>query len=85
MTQKYQLENLLRRIKSFLPDNNVLEIIKDCEKGDSVLDMLDFKIKQSEVDWSNSWLRQYILKKKLKIILEQTLYCQSLKKHVLSK
>jgi len=54
VTQKYQLENLLRRIKSFLPDNNVLEIIKDCEKGASVLDILDFKIKQSEVDWSNS-------------------------------
>jgi hypothetical protein len=54
VTQKYQLENLLRRIKSFLPDNNVLEIIKDCEKGASVLDVLDFKIKQSEVDWSNS-------------------------------
>ena len=54
VTQKYQLENLLRRIKSFLPDNNVLEIIKDCEKGASVLDILDFKIKTSEVDWSNS-------------------------------
>jgi len=54
VTQKYQLENLLRRIKSFLPDNNVLEIIKNCKKGASVLDILDFKIKQSEVDWSNS-------------------------------
>lgn len=54
VTQKYHLENLLRRIRSFLPDNNVLEIIKDCKKGSSVLDILDFKIKTSEVDWSNS-------------------------------
>ncbi len=54
VTQKYKLENLLRRIKFFLCDKNVLEIIKDCKKGNSVLNILDLKIKQSEVDWSNS-------------------------------
>ena len=54
VTQKYKLENLLRRIKVFLCDKNVLEIIKDCKKGNSVLNILDLKIKQSEVDWSNS-------------------------------
>ena len=53
VTQKYKLENLLRRIKVFLCDKNVLEIIKDCKKGNSVLTILDLKIKQSEVDWSN--------------------------------
>ena len=53
VTQKYKLENLLRRIKFFLCDKNVLEIIKDCKKGNSVLNILDLKIKQSEVDWSN--------------------------------
>lgn len=53
VTQKYKLENLLRRIKVFLCDKNVLEIIKDCKKGNSVLNILDLKIKQSEVDWSN--------------------------------
>tara|TARA_B100001093_G_scaffold180291_1_gene172881 strand:+ start:2037 stop:2888 length:852 start_codon:yes stop_codon:yes gene_type:complete len=54
VTQKYQLENLLRRVRSFLSDNNVWEIIKDCKKGASVLDILEFKIKKSEVDWSSS-------------------------------
>jgi hypothetical protein len=54
VTQKYQLENLLRRVRSFLSDKNVLEIIKDCKKGASVLDILEFKIKKSEIDWSSS-------------------------------
>ena len=54
VTQKYQLENLLRRVRSFLSDNNVWEIIKDCKKGASVLDILEFKIKKSEIDWSSS-------------------------------
>lgn len=54
VTQRHKLESLLRRVETFLPDNNVLEVLNDCKKSSSVLSVLDLKIKKNEVDWSHS-------------------------------
>lgn len=54
VSQKHQLESLLRRIKIILNDDEILEMIKDCKNSSSIINTLDTKIRNNEVDWSNS-------------------------------
>ena len=51
-TQSYRLETLLRRVESFCNKNDIEEKIKGCETSNSVIKVLDLKIKNNLVNWS---------------------------------
>ena len=53
-TQTYKLENLLRRIEIFCNKKDVLNTIKNCETSNSVINVLNSKIKKNLVNWSKS-------------------------------
>ena len=51
-TQSYRLETLLRRIESFCDKNDIEKTIKNCETSNSVINVLNTKIKNNLVNWS---------------------------------
>ncbi len=51
-TQSYRLENLLRRIEIFCNKKDIEKIIKNCETSNSVINVLNTKIKNNLVNWS---------------------------------
>ena len=51
-TQSYKLETLLRRIEIFCNKKDIKKIIKNCETSDSVMNVLNSKIKNNVVNWS---------------------------------
>ena len=53
-TQSFKLETLLRRIKIFCNKKDIEKIIKNCETSNSVINVLNLKIKNNLVNWSKS-------------------------------
>ncbi len=51
-TQSYKLETLLRRIEVFYDNKDLEEKIKNCETSNSVINVLNSKIKKNIVNWS---------------------------------
>ena len=51
-TQSYKLETLLRRIEIFCNKENIQKTIKNCETSNSVINVLNSKIKNNLVNWS---------------------------------
>ena len=51
-TQSYRLETLLRRIEIFCNKKDIEKIIKNCETSNSVINVLNTKIKNNLVNWS---------------------------------
>ena len=51
-TQSYRLETLLRRIEIFCNKKDIEKIIKNCETSNSVINVLNSKIKNNLVNWS---------------------------------
>ena len=51
-TQSYQLETLLRRIEIFCNKKDIEKTIKNCETSNSVINVLNTKIKNNLVNWS---------------------------------
>ncbi len=51
-TQSYKLETLLRRVEVFCNKRDLKEIIKSCETSNSVINVLNSKIKKNIVNWS---------------------------------
>ena len=51
-TQSCKLENLLRRIEIFCNKKDIKKTIKNCETSDSVMNILNSKIKNNLVNWS---------------------------------
>ena len=52
VSQKYKLNNLIRRINTLTKDEEIIELIKDCKNSRSVIITLERKILNTEVDWS---------------------------------
>ena len=52
VTQSSQLENLLRRLKVFCDNNEIMDLIKQCKSSSSVINSLNNKIKTNKVNWS---------------------------------
>ena len=53
VTQSSQLENLLRRLKVFCDNNEIMDLIKQCKSSSSVINSLNNKIKTNKVNWSD--------------------------------
>ena len=53
VTQSSQLENLLRRLKVFCDNNEIMDLIKQCKSSNSVINSLNNKIKTNKVNWSD--------------------------------
>ncbi len=53
VTQLSQLENLLRRLKVFCDNNEIMDLIKQCENSSSVINSLNNKFENYEVNWSD--------------------------------
>ncbi len=51
-TQSFKLENLLRRLEFFCNKKDIEKIIKNCETSNSVINVLNLKIKTNLVNWS---------------------------------
>ena len=51
-TQSFRLETLLRRVESFCNKKDIEEIIKHCGTSNSVINVLNSKIKKNLVNWS---------------------------------
>jgi len=51
-TQSFKLETLLRRIEIFCNKKDIEKIIKNCETSNSVINVLNLKIKNNLVNWS---------------------------------
>ena len=51
-TQSHRLETLLRRIETFCNKRDIEEKIKHCGTSNSVINVLNSKIKNNLVDWS---------------------------------
>jgi len=51
-TETYKLETLLRRIEIFCNKENIQKTIKNCETSNSVINVLNSKIKNNLVNWS---------------------------------
>ena len=54
VTQKYQLEYLVRRINNFEVNDNIMYFLKDSKNSKSVINVITNKIKNYEVDWGSS-------------------------------
>ena len=52
VTQSSQLENLLRRLKVFCDNNEIMDLIKQCKSSSSVINSLNNKIENNKVNWS---------------------------------
>ena len=52
VSQKYKLNNLIRRINTLTKDEEIIELIKDCKNSRSVIITLETKILNTVVDWS---------------------------------
>ena len=52
VTQSYRLETLLRRIEIFCKKKDIEKTIKNCETSNSVINVLNTKIKNNLVNWS---------------------------------
>jgi nucleoside phosphorylase len=52
VSQKYQLENLIKRINTLSKDEEIIKLIKDCKNSRSVITNLEAKILNTKVDWS---------------------------------
>ena len=52
VTQSHKLETLLRRVEVFCNINDIVERIKNCESSASVIEVLNSKIKNNLVNWS---------------------------------
>ncbi len=52
VTQSYKLETLLRRIEVFCNKRDLEDKIKSCESSNSVINVLNSKIKKNIVNWS---------------------------------
>ncbi|MDC0543524.1 hypothetical protein OAO68_00335 [Alphaproteobacteria bacterium] len=52
VSQKYQLENLIKRINTLSKDEEIIKLIKDCKNSRSVITNLEEKILNTKVDWS---------------------------------
>ena len=53
VTQKYQLEYLVRRINNFEVNDNIMYFLKDSKNSKSVINVITEKIKNYEVDWGS--------------------------------
>lgn len=53
VTQKYQLEYLVRRINNFEVNDNIMYFLKDSKNSKSVINVITNKIKNYEVDWGS--------------------------------
>ena len=53
VTQRTQLENLLRRLRVFCGNDDIMELIKQCENSSFVINALNNKIKGNKVNWSD--------------------------------
>ncbi len=51
-TQSFRLETLLRRIEIFCNKKDIEKTIKNCETSNSVINVLNLKIKKNLVNWS---------------------------------
>ena len=51
VSQKHQLENLIKRINTLSKDEEIIKLIKDCKNSRSVITTLETKILNTEVDW----------------------------------
>ena len=52
VSQKHQLENLIKRINTLSKDEEIIKLIKDCKNSQSVITNLEAKILNTKVDWS---------------------------------
>ena len=52
VSQSYRLETLLRRIEIFCNKKDIEKTIKNCETSNSVINVLNSKIKKNLVNWS---------------------------------
>ena len=52
VSQKHQLENLIKRINILSKDEEITKLIKDCKNSRSVITILEEKILNTKVDWS---------------------------------
>ena len=52
VSQKHQLENLIKRINTLSKDEEIIKLIKNCKNSRSVITILEEKILNTKVDWS---------------------------------
>ena len=52
VSQKHQLENLIKRINTLSKDEEIIKLIKNCKNSRSVINILEEKILSTKVDWS---------------------------------
>ena len=53
ITQRHQLESLLRRINTFSINKNIIYLLKNCKNSKSVINILNKQIENHLVDWEN--------------------------------
>ena len=51
VSQKFQLDSLVRRINTFGNNENIMYLLRDCKNSKSVIIMLNKKIENHEVEW----------------------------------
>ena len=51
VSQKYQLDSLVRRINTFCDNDNIMYLLRDCKNSKSVISMLNKQIENHEVEW----------------------------------
>jgi len=51
VSQKYQLDSLVRRINTFGNNQNIMYLLRDCKNSKSVISMLNKQIENHEVEW----------------------------------
>jgi len=52
VSQKHQLENLIKRLNTLSKNEEIIKLIKDCKNSRSVITNLEAKILNTKVDWS---------------------------------
>jgi hypothetical protein len=53
VTQLSQLESLLRRLKVFCGNDDIMDLIKQCKNSKIIINVLNQKIKSRKIDWSD--------------------------------
>ena len=53
VSQKYQLDSLVRRINTFGDNEKIMYLLRDCKNSKSVISMLNKQIENHEVEWGS--------------------------------
>ena len=53
VSQKHQLDSLVRRINTFNVNKNIMDLLRNCKNSKSVISVLNKQVENHEVEWGN--------------------------------